>query len=115
MVEDAIEQHKDAALLGLTYQFPKIVFGAQARVYSRVVDGVVAVVGGRRKDGCEVDASDTQLLKVIELVYHPAQVASVEVASPGRLFGDGVPLHIEHRAAVGLIQPFAKILRIATR
>src|SRR5205814_8339095 len=59
--------------------------------------------------------SDTQLLKVIELVYHPAQVASVEVASPGRLFGDGVPLHIEHRAAVGLIQPFAKILRIATR
>ena len=76
MVEHHVKHQADAALCSLTGQLFKVLHRAETRVNGAVVCNVVAVVAlGRREEWVEPDVVHAQLLQVIQLGGHAAQIA----------------------------------------
>ena len=68
MAEHAIQNNADAVLFGLGAQGGKILVGAQQWIGFQVVGRIVAVVGVRLKNGVQVNAGNTQLFQVRQLL-----------------------------------------------
>ena len=73
------EDDTDAALLGCRDKGAKVLNIAEHGVDLVVVSRVVVVVALRLKDGVEVDAGDTELLQIVQLLHDPAQVPAEEI------------------------------------
>ena len=110
MVEHAIEQYADSALSRLLDKLTQVVLGAEAGVYFRVVNGVIAVIGGRGEDGGEIDAGDAKLFNIIKLFYHAPQVAAVEIAALRWVLRQVAPLEMNSFLAVYLVEAFTDVL-----
>ncbi len=78
VVEDAIQHHVHAARVCGVEQFAQRGIATQQRIDLHVVEGVIAVVGGRGKDRVQVDGVDAQRLKIIEAIHDAEQVAALK-------------------------------------
>ena len=79
MVEDAVEDDADAALVRRCAQVAKILIGSQNRIDMQVVCRVVAMVAHRFEDGVEVDRRDAHLTQVRKLLFDTLERSTVEV------------------------------------
>ena len=104
VVEDAVQDDRDAVLLGVDAQGAEALLVAKHRVYAQVVGRVIAMVARRLEDGVEIDCGHAQVLEVAELLADalegaPVEVPALDAALLGpRVGGRGVPV-LEHRAA----------------
>ena len=74
MAEHTVKDDRDAVLFCLGTQPGKVLLGAQQRVDVQVIGGVVPVVGVRFKDGIEVQAGDTQLRQIVQMLGNARKV-----------------------------------------
>ena len=73
---DQVQQHLDAALVGLVDQFQQVVVGAEARVHTVVVDDVVAAVYPPGfEEGVEPDGRYPQALDIVHLGQNALDVS----------------------------------------
>ena len=79
VVEDAVQDDRDAVLLGVHAQGPEALLVAEQRIDAQVVRRVVAVVARRLKDRVEIDRRDAQVLQVAEPLADALEGAAVEV------------------------------------
>ena len=79
VVEDAVQDDRDAVLLRVHAEGPEALLVSEQRVYAKVVRGVVAVVARRLKDRVEIEGRDAQILEVAELLADALERAAVEV------------------------------------
>src|SRR5689334_17892154 len=78
VVDDEIDQHADAAALGLSHELDEVAARAEPRIDAVVVRNVVAVVAARRRlEGREPHRVDAERLEVVE---PPAQALEVAAA-----------------------------------
>ncbi len=81
MVKHAIQDDVHAPVMRLLRQGDESLQVAKIFGNKAVIGRVIFVVGGRFKDGVEVDGGHTQILQVIQLINHPLQIAAVEVSA----------------------------------
>ena len=81
VVEHAVEDHLDAPGVRPRDERLEVRLGAQVGVDGEVVGRVVAVVGGRREDGVQVQRGDAPRRQVVEMRGDAGQVAAEEVAA----------------------------------
>ncbi len=85
VVEDAVEDDRDAELLGGGAQALEVLLGAEDRVDLEVVAGVVAVAALGLEDRVKVDRGESELMQARKVVLNALERAAVEVPA-----GDGV-------------------------
>jgi hypothetical protein len=78
VIEYPIEHDAHVAVVRFVDEFAKRDIAPQQRVDTHVIVGVIAMVGGRRKDGGEVQGRDAQLFEIVELVDHAIQIAPLK-------------------------------------
>ena len=106
VVEYAVQDDRDADLLGVGAQALERLQIAEHRVDPHIVARVVAVVARGLEDRVEVDAGNAQGLEVAKLLAHALEVSTIEVPR-----GDATVLVL---AIVGLLAPVEhKLLRRA--
>ena len=81
VVENAVEQHADAAPLCLRAERAKVLFVAEQRVDALVAGRVVAMVGRGLEDRAEVERRHAEGGKVVELFRDAREVAAKKVAA----------------------------------
>ena len=86
VVEDGVQHHPDAVVVGGADQTDQVCLGAEIGVNPGVVGGVVLVDTGRGEKGVEIEAGDAQLGQVGELGGDAGQVPAEPVG-----VGDGAP------------------------
>ena len=79
VAEHAIQNNADAVFFGLGAQGGKILVGAQQWIGFQVVGRIVAVVGVSLKNGVQVNAGNTQLFQVRQLLLDARKIAAVIV------------------------------------
>lgn len=82
VAEHAVKDDRDAVLFCFGTQPGKVFLSPQQRVDVQVIGGVVAMVGVRFKDGVKVQAGDTQLGKVVQMLGDARKV-------PAKIIGIG--------------------------
>ena len=72
VIDDQLDHHLQAAVMGRIEKLPEIVHGAVVGVHAEVVGDIVAVVAQRRREKREQpQAGDAQVLQVVELADNP--------------------------------------------
>ena len=84
MVEDAIEDHPDAALVGAVQELAEGRVPAEQRVDRHEIAGVVPMVRGRGEDRVQVQPRDPEIHELIQPVGEAEQVAALEPVEGGR-------------------------------
>jgi len=103
VVEHQVDDHADAALVGLVEQAPQVVVGAVLGVDGVIVGDVIAVVTGRGHDGHQPETGDAQIagrggvaiVKIVQPRDQARQVAdavaiAVVIAAHEQLVKDSV-------------------------
>ena len=68
VIDDQLNHHLQAAVMRLDEELPEVLHGAVVRVDAHVVGNIVAVVAQRRgEERKKPEASDTQVLQVVQL------------------------------------------------
>ena len=101
VIEHAVEDHADAASLCLGTERFEILLRAEQRVDVFIIRGVVAVVGGRFKNGVEVECGDAERHKVIQLLRDAGKVAAEKVGAGNLAVRVGT---VFHRLVPGFMQ-----------
>ena len=80
--EYAVQNYRNAVGFGSLTQFPKVLVGAQQRVYLPVIGGVVAVVLVGFEDRVQIDAGHAQIFQIVQLAADTVQIAAEVVVVP---------------------------------
>ena len=78
VVEDAVQHDPHAPVVGRIQQLAQRVVATQQGIHREVVVGVIAMVGGGREDGRQVDRRDAQVIQVRQVLGDAEQVAALE-------------------------------------
>ena len=84
VVEDAVEDDPHPARVGRVEQLAQRVVAPEERIDAEIVVGVVAMVGGGRKDRRQVERGDADILEVVEAFDDPEEVAPLNPWGGGR-------------------------------
>ena len=87
MVEHTIQNQVHVAGGQFGGQRVERVSVAKHGVDAHVIGGVVAMVGGRLKNGVQIDGCDAQVLQVIQSINQALQVTAVEIFTVGASAG----------------------------
>jgi hypothetical protein len=98
VVDDEIDEHADAALLGAVGELDEVADGAVARIDAVVVGHVVAVVTiGRDLERHQPDGGDPEAVQVVETAHQAGEIADA-VAVGIHVGSDGEA--VDHRVLV---------------
>jgi hypothetical protein len=76
VIDDELGDHANPSFVSFSQEFFKIAKGSIIGVDVEIVRDVISVVSqGGRIEGQKPDGRDTQILKIIELLRHPTEVA----------------------------------------
>ena len=90
MIEHAVQDHLDAPVVRPSDERLEFRLGTQVGVDGEVVGRVVAVVGGCREDGVEVQRRDAPRGEVVQMGRDARKVAAKEVAAQRLLVAGSV-------------------------
>ena len=121
VVDDEIDQHADAALLGAVGELDEVAERAVARIDAVVVGDVVAVVAlGGGLERHQPDGGDAEAVQIIEAAHQPLEIADavavgVHVGADRQAIDDRVlvPEVVDHPAA-RRIEPTNRLKRTAS-
>ena len=82
VVEYAVQNHPDTAALRLLTEMVKIVLRAKHGVNGTVIGSVVAVVGGRFKNGVQIQHCDAEIRQIVQFGEDTLQRTAEKVAVP---------------------------------
>ena len=82
MVKYAVQNHPDAAALCLLTETAKILLRTQHGVNGTVIGSVVAVVGGRFKNGVQIQHRDAEICQIVQFGEDTLQGTAEKIAVP---------------------------------
>ena len=111
MVEYAVEDERDAQLIGVLGEATEVLLGSEHGVDREVIGRVVAVIALRFEDGVEVDRRDPHGVQAGEVLADPLERSAVEVPAldgfvlVAFVYRRFVPVHhqVLARALAGLV------------
>ena len=102
MREHAIQNHRNATLLGIGAKLLEVLIGAEQRIHIPIICRIIPMVFVGLKNRIQIDTGDTQILQIIQLAADALQVAAEVVVVPNvticirLIIGQSIPVIPQH-------------------